>query len=93
MADAADELTDRVAAAVLQHLARHPNARDTGRGIRDCWLPASLQGMSQEDVERALQRLVDEGRIDAVSVLNNQTLYARAQHAPAPPSNRGALPD
>lgn len=66
---------ERVAAAILDYLVRHPNAQDTARGIRECWLPRPLQEVSQEDVERVLERLVLEGRVGAVTVPRNATLF------------------
>ena len=89
MNDPSSGRTDRIRSAILDYLARHPNARDSARGIRDCWLPEALQGSSQEDVELALQTLVEDGRVGAVTVLHNPTLFARATCAPSPAEQTG----
>ena len=84
---------DRIATAILEYLAQHPNARDSARGIRDCWLPRALQGSPQEDVERALHTLVENGRMGAIPVLHNPTLFARAPRAPEPRGKPGTPPE
>ena len=37
---------DAIAAAILEHLRRFPDARDTARGVHDWWLAPDLRGAS-----------------------------------------------
>jgi len=56
---------------------RHPDARDTARGIQEWWLSAQHRDRSLHDVERTLWAMVEDGRLVA-SVLGNRTvLFAR----------------
>ena len=69
---------DAIADAILEHLRRFPNARDTARGVRDWWLGPELDDATLAEVEFALQRLVDAGRVVAVPTPDGGTLFARA---------------
>ena len=85
MTDPAAGRIERIAAAIAEYLARHPNARDSARGIRDCWLPEALQGAPMEEVERALEMLVEDGRVETIAVLRNPTLFTRGTSPSSPP--------
>lgn len=69
---------DAIADAILEHLRRFPNARDTARGVRDWWLGPELDDATLAEVEFALQRLVDAGRVVAVPTPDGGTLFAKA---------------
>ena len=78
---------DAIADAILEHLRRFPNARDSARGVRDWWLGPELGHTPLAEVELALERLVAAGRVVAVPTPDGGTLFARAPHAPG---GRGA---
>ena len=73
---------DAIAAAILEHLRRFPNARDTARGVRDWWLGPELDDASLAEVEAALWRLVAAGRVVAVFMPDGGTLFAKAPDGP-----------
>lgn len=68
---------DAIAVAILEHLRRFPDARDTARGVRDWWLGPELNDASLAEVELALQRLVDGGRAMALPTPDGGTLFAK----------------
>lgn len=76
-----DDPSDRIAAAVLAHLARYPGARDTADGVRDWWLPVDLRGTPVEEVEAVLRRLAEAGRLGIVPCSDG-----RVQFGGAPPA-------
>lgn len=69
---------DAIADAILEHLRRFPNARDTARGVRDWWLGPELEDATLAEVELALRRLVDAGGVAAVPTPDGGTLFAKA---------------
>ena len=69
---------DAIATAILEHLRRFPNARDTARGVRDWWVGPELDDASLTEVEWALQRLVAAGHVVAVPTPDGGTLFAKA---------------
>jgi hypothetical protein len=77
---------DAIAAAILEHLRRFPDARDTARGVRDWWLAPDLRNTSLAAVERALRRLVAARRVVAVVMPDGGTLFAK------PPGGAGHPP-
>lgn len=78
----ADDRIDAIAIAIQDYLDRYPDARDSARGVRDWWLPPSLQGAALAEVEQALWRLVDDGRMVAIPLANGTLLFARAPDPP-----------
>lgn len=46
---------------ILSYLARHPEARDTSRGIADWWLLEGKAEISVEEVEDTLSKLATDG--------------------------------
>lgn len=64
-----------VALKILRYLEQNPNAADTVEGILEWWLPQ--QSMSEEEklVERALERLVEQGLILAVQPADARKHY------------------
>jgi hypothetical protein len=78
---------DAIAASILEHLRRFPDARDTARGVHDWWLAPGLRDASLAAVERALQRLVVAGQLVAVVMPDGSTLFARPPGGPGQPRN------
>jgi hypothetical protein len=76
---------DAIAASILEHLRRFPDARDTARGVHDWWLAPDLRGASLAAVERALWRLVAAKRVVAVVMPDGSTLFAKPPDGPGHP--------
>jgi hypothetical protein len=76
---------DAIAASILEHLRRFPDARDTARGVHDWWLAPELRGASLAAVERALWRLVAAKRVVAVVMPDGSTLFAKPPDGPGHP--------
>lgn len=68
-----------IAGEILDYLQRHPSAVESRDGILQCWILQRRfqRGLTALDV--ALERLVDEGRIERVHGANGLVLY-RAPH-------------
>jgi len=66
---------DDVAAAILRHLAAHPDAADTARGIWYAWLGNS--GASLADVSDALERLIRIGSVERAQRATDVVFRAR----------------
>ncbi|MBC8737677.1 hypothetical protein F6X40_12795 [Paraburkholderia sp. UCT31] len=62
--------------AILRYLARHPDAADTVCGIANWWLPESERDVSERMIERALDRLVEAGRVTKYVLVDGSVLYA-----------------
>jgi hypothetical protein len=76
---------DAIAASILEHLRRFPDARDTARGVHDWWLAPCLRDASLAAVERALRRLVAARRVVAVVMPDGSTLFANPPERPGHP--------
>ena len=57
------------------HLAEHPNAADSVEGVTRWWLAGYRAGVSRQDVEEALEVLVQRGRLRSVRLADGNTLY------------------
>lgn len=66
---------DAICAAVIAYLREHPDAQDTARGVVEWWLPGMGQRRGIRETERALERLVREGWIDAWSAADGRRHY------------------
>ena len=60
---------------ILRYFADHPCAADTAQGVLQWWLGDLV--CSLDEVEAALQRLVDAGAIVARTVGDGSIVYAR----------------
>ena len=60
---------------ILRYFADHPHAADTAEGIHQWWLGDLVASL--DDVEAALQRLVDAGAIVARTLGDGSIVYAR----------------
>jgi hypothetical protein len=76
---------DAIATAILEHMRRFPNARDTACGVRDWWLGPELDDAALAEVEGALWRLVAAGSVVAVFMPDGGTLFAKAADRPRIP--------
>lgn len=62
-------------AAIVAYLRDHPEAQDTARGIAQWWLPERGMFTGVQDTERALERLVAEGRVLARTAADGRRHY------------------
>ena len=83
-ADAGDAV-EAVCRAVLAYLARHPNAADSVSGVARWWVGDDGR-FSLAQVQRALDRLVDGGRLRRQPLADGSWLYAAALRSPASPT-------
>lgn len=66
---------DFMCAAIVAYLRDHPEAQDTARGIAQWWLPERGVSPGVQDTERALERLVAEGRVLARMAADGRRHY------------------
>lgn len=71
-----DQSSEAIAAAVRDYLQRHPEARDTARGIQEWWLPPQLRQLPRETLEIVLWQLVDRGELQVARLSNGTILFA-----------------
>ncbi len=76
----------KVVRAIVQHLLRHPDAKDTVEGILAWWLPAGGVGFTTEDVQQATAALSDQGWLEVRDFGPSRTVYGlkRARRAELP---------
>ena len=74
---AESERLDAIMTAISAYLNSHPDASDTLAGIGDGWLNDSA-GHSPDDVARALDKLVAQGRIEKQALPNGELVYRRS---------------
>jgi hypothetical protein len=64
-----------IAGEILDYLQRHPAAMDSRDGILQCWILQRRFQRGLAALDAALERLVDEGRIERVRGADGQVLY------------------
>jgi hypothetical protein len=68
----------RIAEIVENYVREHPRAADTAEGIRNWWVAPACYGASREEVQAALDHLVEFGRMARVVIAGGAAIYARA---------------
>jgi hypothetical protein len=63
---------------IERYLRAHPNASDTRQGVRDWWLADLASPLSADVIQIALDRLVDEGKLEARSIPGD-VVYGRVR--------------
>jgi len=76
--DAGDERVSRIAVALLEYAESNPHASDTLDGIGRWWL-TNANSVSREDLSRALDKLVAEGRFDTHISPDGQCRWRKRQ--------------
>jgi hypothetical protein len=76
-----DALVDELAAEILTYLQAHPDAADSLEGIVQWWIVHDrfLRGVAATG--RALDRLVDEGRMERITLAGGSVIYRAAGRA------------
>jgi hypothetical protein len=75
------EQTILIARIIERYVTDHPRAADTPEGIRSWWVARQRYGDSLEDVQKALDYLVEHGRISRTVLPDGAALYGRAVSA------------
>jgi len=76
---AADEAeVEAIVLAIQAHLRSHPMAADAVQGVAAWWLGPAHAQASLQQVERALNRLVDRGLMCRRPLTDESFLYAQA---------------
>ena len=73
------ERTLMIAGIIERYVDDHPRAADTAEGIRGWWLAPQRQGDSIQDVETALDYLVERKILSRVLLADGSVIYARAE--------------
>ncbi len=60
---------------IIGYLRTHSEAADTIDGILDWWLPAQRHENAKNEIQQALQSLVEQGLIEEVVLGNGNRLY------------------
>jgi hypothetical protein len=63
---------------IERHLAEHPHAADSVEGVARWWIAGYRAEVSRQDVEEALEVLVQRGRLRSVRLADGNTLYSSA---------------
>ncbi len=82
--DELEEPERGLAALVLEYLTRYPNAMDTIEGITRFWMGSDFVAASPQQVEAAVNRLVDRGLMERRWKPDGEWIYGLA---------KGALPE
>ena len=79
-----------IAQIIEEYLRDHPRAADTSEGIRSWWVAPACYGASREDVQTALDHLVEIGRMSRVELVGGAAIYTRAAPRGDTASDAGA---
>jgi hypothetical protein len=71
-----NERTMMIAQIIEDYVAQHPRAADTAEGICSWWVAPRCYGASREEVQAALDYLVEFGRMARVVVAGGAAIYA-----------------
>jgi hypothetical protein len=74
-------------ATIEAHLAAHPQAADSVDGVAEWWVARRGVLASREEVEAALESLVQQGRLRSVRLADGNTLYCSAPRRDWEPSS------
>jgi hypothetical protein len=77
--------TQVIAQIIERYVTKHPRAADTAEGVRAWWVGAERHDASIEDVQRALDVLVESGRLRRSILPDGAAIYSR------PPPNDSAM--
>ena len=73
------ERTLMIAGIIERYVNDHPRAADTAEGIRGWWIAPQRQGDTLQDVETALDYLVDLRILFRVVLADGSVIYGRAE--------------
>jgi hypothetical protein len=67
-----------IADIIEQYVIEHPHAADTPEGIRAWWVGRAGSGDSLDDVQAALDHLLERGRVSRTLLPDGTTIYGAA---------------
>lgn len=67
---------DRLISAITLYLRAHPNAADSVEGIMQWWLPQEENPADMNDLQSALDHLVETGALARAALLDGRMLYS-----------------
>lgn len=67
--------SDRLITAITNYLRAHPNAADSVEGIMQWWLPQQQNPVDINEMQHALDYLVDTGAVSRTVLLDGRMLY------------------
>ena len=68
---------EAVAAAILDYLRAHPMAADSADGVQRWWIGSRRVGLGVEEVESALDLLVERNLLRRLRLMDGTVLYAQ----------------
>lgn len=68
---------EAVAAAILDYLRAHPMAADSAHGVQRWWIGSRRVGLGVEEVESALDLLVERNLLRRLRLMDGTVLYAQ----------------
>ena len=74
-----NERTIVIAGVIQRYVEDHPRAADTPEGIRGWWMAGERRGASLEEVETALEYLVETGCLARITLADGTVIYTRAE--------------
>lgn len=76
MSSANRDRTEVIAHAIDRYVATHARAADTVDGVRSWWIGAAHFAASLEDVQKALDHLVAQGRLQETALPSGVRIYS-----------------
>ena len=70
-----------IAEIIERYMSEHPQAVDTAEGIRAWWVAPRFYGASPDDVQGALDYLVEFNRMRQIAIAGGSPVYGRAVRA------------
>lgn len=71
---------DRLINAITLYLKAHPNAADSVEGIMQWWLPQQQNPVDIDDLQQALDYLVEARAVSRTALLDGRMLYTNAKN-------------
>jgi hypothetical protein len=75
-----NERSIEIAAIIKRYVEKHPHAADTSEGIQAWWMAGESKGDPPEDVEAALEYLVESECLSRVKLADGTVIYTRANN-------------
>jgi hypothetical protein len=72
---ATSERTMMIAQSIERYVTDHPRAADTAEGVRSWWIGGERYGDPLDDVEKALDYLVEAGRLRRTVLPDGTAIY------------------
>jgi len=70
-----------IAESIERYLEDHPKAADTVEGIANWWLAGQRHQQTQEEIQQALDYLVEKGVIRRTELVNGRVVYSSTEPA------------